>query len=105
MLGHCQAHCCQYGSDAPFPRMERNKWLWVFMPYAFLSPEWLGRCMGELQWELQDAHAAIVLHRGCSLIVAGRVDADKSFRTMADVELPEPLRNLVSLPRLCAALH
>ena len=42
--------------------------------------------------------------RGCSLIVAGRLDDDKTFRTMDDVVLPEPLRDLVCCPHLLALL-
>lgn len=34
-------------------------------------------------------------HRGCSFLVAGRLDAEKAFKTMDDVELPEPLRDIV----------
>ncbi|BDA48658.1 hypothetical protein COCOBI_12-3390 [Coccomyxa sp. Obi] len=33
-------------------------------------------------------------HRGCSFLVAGRLDAQKAFKTMDDVELPEPLRDI-----------
>lgn len=47
-------------------------------------------CKSEL-----NALCALCLARGCSLIVAGRVDEDKTFKTMDDVVLPEPLHNLV----------
>jgi len=35
-------------------------------------------------------------YRGCNLIVAGRIDDDKTFRTMSDVTLPDGLDTLVS---------
>lgn len=34
-------------------------------------------------------------HRGCSFLVAGRVDDQKIFKTMEDVVLPEPIRDIV----------
>ncbi len=39
---------------------------------------------------------AAMRYRGCNLIVAGRIDDDKTFRTMSDVTLPDGLDTLVS---------
>ena len=38
---------------------------------------------------------AAMRYRGCTLIVAGRIDEDRTFRTMADVALPDGLDTLV----------
>ena len=52
---------------------------------------------------------AAMRYRGCNLIVAGRVDEDRIFRTMSDVTLPDGLDTLVcylsiqSLPQAMAA--
>lgn len=42
---------------------------------------------------------AAMRYRGCNLIVAGRVDEDRTFRTMSDVTLPDGLDTLVGLPQ------
>ena len=38
---------------------------------------------------------AAMCYRGCNLIVAGRIDEDRTFRTMSDVTLPDGLDTLV----------
>lgn len=38
---------------------------------------------------------AAMRYRGCNLIVAGRIDDGKTFRTMSDVTLPDGLDTLV----------
>ncbi len=38
---------------------------------------------------------AAMRYRGCNLIVAGRIDEDRTFRTMSDVTLPDGLDTLV----------
>ncbi len=45
-------------------------------------------------------------NRGCSFLVAGRLDAQSAFKTMEDVELPEHLRDIVRpIPALCSEVH
>ena len=52
---------------------------------------------------------AAMRYRGCNLIVAGRIDDGKTFRTMSDVTLPDGLDTLVrtyacdSISLLCLA--
>ena len=42
---------------------------------------------------------AAMRYRGCNLIVAGRIDDDRTFKTMNDVELPDGLDTLVRASR------
>jgi hypothetical protein len=54
-----------------------------------IMPKYYG---GEVNMILE---LASMRYRGCSFLVAGRVDKDGAFKTMADVVLPEPLQDMV----------
>lgn len=57
-----------------------------------IMPKYYG---GEVNMILE---LASMRYRGCSFLVAGRLDSDNHFKTMDDVVLPEPLKDLVCYP-------
>jgi hypothetical protein len=63
-----------------------------------IMPKYYG---GEVEMILE---LASMRYRGCSFLVAGRVDSDGAFKIMDDVVLPGPLKNLVAAPALSVAV-
>ena len=70
-------------------------------PCSMIKIRWLSRCLhtpgGWMGSEILQWTSPSMRFRGCNLIVAGRVDDGKTFRTMSDVTLPDGLDTLVSV--------